>query len=243
MAGSEATGIRIGELMKRCGVTRATVHHYVREGLLPEPVKTSRNMALYAPDCVDRVLLIKSLQTHYRRSLAEVRELLTQAEGHEGLNRLKARVGAEVPADFGVETDAAPLTVEAVMARSGFPREELEVFARHGLVTLQAVGEDVVLRTHDVAVVDALARLRDVGFSAEVGFRPEDAKIYLDSLQDLLRKEVQIFLQRTQSGEAPDDLVARAEQGIQYVTPLLLAFRNKVIREMIETLPLPGKVS
>jgi len=76
-----------------------------------------------------------------------------------------------------------------------------------------------------------------------VGFRPEDAKIYLDALQDLLRKEVQIFLQRAQAGEAPDALIARAERGIQYVTPLLLAFRNKVIREMIETLPLPGKAT
>lgn len=241
MSESEPIGIRIGELMKRSGVTRATVHHYVREGLLPEPVKTSRNMALYAPDCVDRVLLIKSLQNHYRRSLAEVRELLAGAQDHEGLNRLKARVGAEVPADFGVPVEESPLTLEAVMTRTGFPREELEVFAKRGLVILREEGSQTVLRAHDVAVIDALARLRDVGFSAEVGFRPEDAKIYLDALQDLLRKEVQIFLQRSQSGEAPDELVARAERGIQFVTPLLLAFRNKVIREMLETLPLPGK--
>jgi DNA-binding transcriptional MerR regulator len=236
-----ATGIRIGELMKRSGVTRATVHHYVREGLLPEPVKTSRNMALYAPDCVDRVLLIKSLQNNYRRSLAEVRELLSQAQGHEGLNRLKARVGAEFPADFGMDTEEAPLTLTAVVTRCGFPRDELEVFAKNGIIELRDEGGELFLRDHDVAVVDALARLREAGFSADVGFRPEDAKIYLDALQELLRKEVNIFLKRAKSGEDPEELVARAERGIKYVTPLLLAFRHKVIREMIETLPLPGK--
>ena len=56
-AGSDMAteGIKIGELVRQAGVTRATVHHYVREGLLPQPIKTSRNMALYDPSCVERV--------------------------------------------------------------------------------------------------------------------------------------------------------------------------------------------
>ena len=83
-------GIKIGELVKRTGVTRATVHHYVREGLLPEPKKTSRNMALYDPSCVDRVLLIKGLQAQTRRALAEVKGLLEDATGHEGLGACRA---------------------------------------------------------------------------------------------------------------------------------------------------------
>ena len=55
----EDAGIKIGELASRTGVTRATIHHYVNEGLLPAPKKTSRNSALYHPDCVERVLLVK----------------------------------------------------------------------------------------------------------------------------------------------------------------------------------------
>ena len=241
MREAESPGIRIGELMKRSGVTRATVHHYVREGLLPEPVKTSRNMALYAPDCVDRVLLIKSLQNNYRRSLAEVRDLLAKAQGHEALTRLKARVGAEVPADFGVESQQSMMALDAVVTKSGFPADELRVFAQRGIIEFQSHGGETFVRDHDVAVIDALASLRDAGFSADVGFRPDDAQIYLDALRDLLRKEVQIFLQRAQPGEDPEALVARAERGIKHVTPLLLAFRYKVIREMIDTLPLPAK--
>ena len=43
-------------------VSLATVRHYLREGLLPEPVKTSRNMAYYLPQFVARIRLIKQLQ-------------------------------------------------------------------------------------------------------------------------------------------------------------------------------------
>ena len=57
LATDENSGIKIGEILRQTGVTRATVHHYVREGLLPPPQKLSRNQALYEQDCVDRVLL------------------------------------------------------------------------------------------------------------------------------------------------------------------------------------------
>ena len=54
--------LRISELAERAEVPVATVRHYLREGLLPEPVKTSRNMAYYPPEFVDRIRLIKQLQ-------------------------------------------------------------------------------------------------------------------------------------------------------------------------------------
>ena len=52
----------MGELAEASGVPSATIKHYLREGLLPKPVKTSRNMAWYSPDYVDRIKLIKRLQ-------------------------------------------------------------------------------------------------------------------------------------------------------------------------------------
>ena len=42
--------LKISELADAAEVPVATVRHYLREGLLPEPVKTSRNMAYYPPE-------------------------------------------------------------------------------------------------------------------------------------------------------------------------------------------------
>ena len=44
--------LKISELAEEAGVPVATVRHYLREGLLPEGEKTSRNMAYYAPELV-----------------------------------------------------------------------------------------------------------------------------------------------------------------------------------------------
>ena len=61
-AHAEKELLRMGELAEASGVPAPTIKHYLREGLLPEPVKTSRNMAYYPPEFVDRIRLIKRLQ-------------------------------------------------------------------------------------------------------------------------------------------------------------------------------------
>ena len=58
-------GLKMSELAERSGVSAGTIKHYLREGLLGDDegiVRTSRNMAWYPPEYVDRIRLIKRLQ-------------------------------------------------------------------------------------------------------------------------------------------------------------------------------------
>ena len=61
-AATTEPSLKISELAEAAGVPVATVRHYLREGLLPEGRKTSRNMAYYPPELVERIRLIKTLQ-------------------------------------------------------------------------------------------------------------------------------------------------------------------------------------
>jgi predicted DNA-binding transcriptional regulator AlpA len=45
--------LRIGQLAQKAGEATAAVKHYLKGGLLPPPVKTSPNMAVYDESCVD----------------------------------------------------------------------------------------------------------------------------------------------------------------------------------------------
>ena len=64
------------ELAEAAGVSAGTIKHYLREGLLPEPVKTSRNMAWYPREFVERVKLIKQLQEERFLPLKVIKEVL-----------------------------------------------------------------------------------------------------------------------------------------------------------------------
>ncbi len=54
--------MKMGELVESSGVTKQTIHFYLREGLLSPPVKTSRNMAYYNQGHLEEIRLIKDLQ-------------------------------------------------------------------------------------------------------------------------------------------------------------------------------------
>lgn len=68
--------LKISELAERAEVPVATVRHYLREGLLPEPVKTSKNMAYYPPEFVDRIRMIKRLQEERFMPLRVIKDTL-----------------------------------------------------------------------------------------------------------------------------------------------------------------------
>src|SRR5512147_1520108 len=76
----ERPGLAMKELSRATGLPRSTLLHYLAEGLLPAPVRTSRNMAWYDPACVERVKLVRQLQQHHRLALHEIRALLVRED-------------------------------------------------------------------------------------------------------------------------------------------------------------------
>jgi DNA-binding transcriptional MerR regulator len=82
--------LRMGELAEASGVPAPTIKHYLREGLLPEGVKTSRNMAYYPPEFVDRIRLIKRLQEERFMPLRAIKGVLD-----EGTDRAEALLALE----------------------------------------------------------------------------------------------------------------------------------------------------
>src|SRR5687768_16064729 len=75
-ATSDAEMLRMGELAEASGVSAGTIKHYLREGLLPEPVRTSRNMAYYPHEFVERIRLIKQLQEERFMPLRVIKSML-----------------------------------------------------------------------------------------------------------------------------------------------------------------------
>ncbi len=72
--------LRVGELSRRTGIATSAINYYIREGLLPPPLKTAPNMAYYDPGYVDMVNSIKILQREKGLSLLEIKKLLDRGE-------------------------------------------------------------------------------------------------------------------------------------------------------------------
>src|SRR5687767_4890724 len=169
MEAAERELLKISELAGAADVPVATVRHYLREGLLPEPVKTSRNMAYYAPEFADRIRLIKQLQEERFMPLRVIREVLDSA-GND-LERLQTLVEG---GDSLVERVLAPLaerTSEAeVLERYEIPERALRRLAEVGVLSPDESGYSQA----EVRVIDAIARFRAAGWNETSGFGARD---------------------------------------------------------------------
>jgi DNA-binding transcriptional MerR regulator len=76
----EKRGLRMREVTEATGLPKSTILHYVAQGLLPQPVRTGRNMAYYDPTTVDRAKFIRSMQEKYSFPLERIRKLLTSMD-------------------------------------------------------------------------------------------------------------------------------------------------------------------
>ena len=75
--------LKISQLAQKAGVSTPTVKHYVREGLIPRPVKTSRNMAYYSEADIHRIRLVKKLQKEKFLPLEVIKRLMDKGESFD----------------------------------------------------------------------------------------------------------------------------------------------------------------
>ena len=66
--------MRISELSKKANVNRHTVHYYLKEDLLPPPLKTGRTMAFYSEVHLECLRFIRELREKYGMPITAVRQ-------------------------------------------------------------------------------------------------------------------------------------------------------------------------
>ena len=88
--------MQIGELVRRAGVPRHTIHYYVRKGILPPPVKVGQTRALYSELHLEQLKLIKKARQTSGSPLAFVSALFDEEEQNK--NKTQKTAGKKKPA-------------------------------------------------------------------------------------------------------------------------------------------------
>jgi DNA-binding transcriptional MerR regulator len=197
--------LRMRELAEASGVPAPTIKHYLREGLLPEPVKTSRNMAYYPPEFVDRIKLIKQLQEERYLPLKAIKEVLDSQE--------RSRTS----------------TAE-VRKRYSVPKEVLDRLAELEVLTPNSRGYS----SSDVAIVEAISRFRAGGYDEQIGFTVYDTLRYKNALEELARQEVDVVMERLAGEVPPERVVEMLEAGAQPLKDLIAALHTKLMVAELE---------
>jgi DNA-binding transcriptional MerR regulator len=221
--------LKMSELAERSGVSAGTIKHYLREGLLPEPVRTSRNMAYYPPDFVARIRLIKRLQEDRFMPLRVIRGMLEEdPDRAAALLELEDRILERALAQDADEARVSPVEVRR---RYDLPDNVLARLAEIGVLTRDAArGYDA----DDVRVIEAISRLRAGGYEERLGFTVFDTLRYREALQPLVAEEVRTLLDRL-AGEVEVERAAQIiASGSEPLRELVGALHSKMLKAELE---------
>jgi DNA-binding transcriptional MerR regulator len=213
--------LKMRELAEASGVSAGTIKHYLREGLLPEPVKTSRNMAYYPADFVDRIRLIKQLQEERFMPLKVIKGMLD-----EDPDRAKALVELEDRIlERALAGEEKRISAAEVKRRYDMPQEVLARLEELGILSPNSRGYS----PSDVRVVEAISRFRAGGYDERIGFTVYDTLRYKRVLQDLVKEEVGVLMERLAGEMDTDQAVELIEAGSAPLQDLIGALHSKLL--------------
>jgi DNA-binding transcriptional MerR regulator len=199
--------LKMSELAERSGVSAGTIKHYLREGLLgqgDDVVRTSRNMAYYPPDYVDKIRTIKRLQGERYMPLRAIKDALERATA----DREDERV-----------------SVAEARRRYAIPQNVLDRLRDIGVLTPTAKGYDA----DDLKIIEAISRFRAGGYDEALGFTVYDTLRYQEALSPLVQEEVRVLLERVAGEVAVDRAVEIIASGAEPLRDLIGAMHSKLL--------------
>ena len=222
---NDAGLLKMSELAERSGVSAGTIKHYLREGLLGEGegiVRTSRNMAYYPPDYVDRIQLIKRLQEDRFMPLRVIRRMVaSEPERARALIELEDRIIERAVA----RREGERLSIAEARRRYEIPRNVLDRLAELGVLTPTSRGYDA----DDVKIIEAVSRFRAGGYDEQLGFTVFDTLRYRDALEPLVAEEVRILLDRLAGEVEVERALEIIAAGAEPLRDLIGAMHSKLL--------------
>jgi DNA-binding transcriptional MerR regulator len=190
--------LKMRDLVKATGLPKSTLLFYVAEGLLPQPVRKGRNVALYLPDCVERARLVRQLQIHKRLTLAEIKGYMAEvkdAREADAVLRLEQAV-------YGTDGDGARYTEEELLAGSGLSKTALSQLLDAALIVPM---EEGVFDEEDMSAARMLAR------SLSFGLHVRDFLHYPRAARELVEKDLALRARLTRDLDGAEDADRTAE--------------------------------
>jgi DNA-binding transcriptional MerR regulator len=217
--------LKMAELAECSGVSAPTIRHYIREGLLGDGEdirRTSRNMAYYPRELVERIQLIKRLQEERFMPLRVIKEVLE--DNPERVNALLELEDSILERALA-SAEQRKVSAKEVRERYEIPANVLERLKKIGVLTPGRGGYE----PDDVKIIEAISRFRAGGYEEALGFTVYDTLRYREALGPLVEEEVRALLDRLVGEVEVERAVEIIAAGAEPLRELIGAIHSKLL--------------
>jgi DNA-binding transcriptional MerR regulator len=235
--------LRMRDLVRESGLPRETIHFYKLQGLLPEPVKTGRNTALYTQDHVERLRRIRELQERQFLPLKAIRAILEDTD-EEGFTPDQEDLVRQVRATLAGWTSdqQRPTVAVAELVPTRVSRRELRELMDAGLITVHGSGPGARVSEDDAVILECWAQFKEAGLGPDQGVNPAELRLYDEAMERLIAREARLAL-RARAGAPAADLSRTVEQIGPVIGRLLGAMHRKRMRRFLAEVGSRGEAS
>jgi DNA-binding transcriptional MerR regulator len=222
--------LKIRELVRHTGVSKETVHYYIREGLLPRPRKQGRNVAEYDDSYVERIRFIKELQDRHFFPLAVIKNILKeQKKSPEWQSLLNLRREYFRPVDQFLPKEVAgedPFRSETGLGRKWLAKmEEWKIINPEVRDGLKIYSQD------DITLGKLVVKMDNIGLGPKDGFDPEALKHYLDKFREIAEMSQKYYIGTALGKLSPEEFSKRIAQGREIMSLFFYHLYRKLSRE------------
>jgi len=186
--------VKISEVVKRTGISKETIHYYIREGALSKPRKTAKNTADYSEDIVEQIQLIKNLQDNYFLPLSEIKKIVKKQKKLSAADKTKLQFLTKMqrPIDqisFGSVTGRENFTKETGMAEKWLAKMEA-----WKIITPETIDGELYFSPENVIIGKLIVDMDHLGYGPKDGYPPDNLKIYMNFIKNTLLEQHLEFL-------------------------------------------------
>ena len=227
--------MKIRDLVERTGVSRETVHYYIREGLLPKPRKRGRNIANYDDSYVERIRMIKELQDNYFLPLAVIKNILkNRKKSPEEQSFLSLRREYFRPVDQLLPNEIAG--EEEFRKATGLGRKWLVKMEEWGIISPELRSGEKVYSQDDITLGKLVVQMDEIGIGVKDGFDAEALRHYRDMFREIVVMSHKYYIEATLGKLSPEEFSKRVVQGREIMSAFFYHLYRKLSRERYKTI-------
>lgn len=221
-------GLKISRLAQRAGVPIPTIKHYLREGLIPRPLKTGRTMSYYDPECVDRIRQIKRLQSERFLPLSAIKKIIRSGKSIED----ELALGEAMMCISEVSAPERRIPRDQIEKRSGYSIADLEKMERLGLIHPRKTERGKEYDPVDSRILALIRQREEAGFPLDYSL--EMMSIYRKHIRTLVREDARLFACRLLPDASAREVAQYIREGDRALGAFMPLIREKLARENAE---------
>jgi len=213
--------LKMKDLKEKTGLPSSTINYYLRNGLLPEPVRTGKNMAWYHPSTISRLNLIKKLQEKNRLTISEIFETINRFKNNDDIYVIDTLYDFI----FSESKSKDLYTKDQLVSKTGLKLNDIDKLIELKIIIPE---KKDLFDDHDLFIAKAVKKGLDMGLSVEAFEYYAKAAEEVSINEMKMREKLTSGLPLEKNAELTSELTDMARQFRAYIFER--AFREKIIK-------------